>query len=49
MLPSFSTTALGKFPLHFCCKDTAEVLRMGIMFRMYFFITKNIMKGATKI
>ena len=37
ILPSFFTTALGKFPLHFCCKETAEVLRMGIMFRMYFF------------
>lgn len=37
ILPPFSTTALGKFPFHFCCKDTAEVLRLGKMFRMHFF------------
>lgn len=49
ILPSFSTTAFGKLPLHCCCKNTAEVLRMGIMFRMYLSIMKNIMKGATKV
>lgn len=47
-LPSFSIVAFGKFPLHFCYKDTAELLRIGIMFIMYFSIGKSIMKRATR-